>query len=109
MPYETEPLSSTSQPCVRWECVNSQTSRDLPTPGSPTSATTCPWPCLRLLERLAELIELAAAADEAGQPARGRRLEPRSRPRPAPISSKTSTGSGEPLDRRPGRSDLTWT
>jgi len=33
-----------SQPCVRWEWVNSQKSRDLPTPGSPDTATSCPWP-----------------------------------------------------------------
>src|ERR687887_667419 len=43
LPYDTEALSSTSQPCVRWECTHSYTRRDLPTPASPTSATT--WPC----------------------------------------------------------------
>jgi hypothetical protein len=43
-PYETEPPSTTSQPWVRWDRVNSQTSRDFPTPASPTSATACPWP-----------------------------------------------------------------
>jgi hypothetical protein len=40
LPYETEPASRISQPWVRWEWVISQTSRDFPTPGSPTSATT---------------------------------------------------------------------
>ena len=35
---------TTWQPCNRWECVNSQYRRDLPTPGSPTTATTCPCP-----------------------------------------------------------------
>src|SRR5881296_3156881 len=33
LPYDTEALSSTSQPCVRWECTHSYTRRDLPTPG----------------------------------------------------------------------------
>src|SRR4029450_7472795 len=42
-PYETELLSTVDQPCVRCEWVNSQKRRDLPTPGSPTTATT--WPC----------------------------------------------------------------
>ena len=44
MPYETEPAWSTSQPWTRCEWVTSQTRRDLPTPGSPTIATTWPWP-----------------------------------------------------------------
>jgi hypothetical protein len=42
-PYETELLSTISQPSVRCEWVNSQKRRDLPTPVSPTTATT--WPC----------------------------------------------------------------
>jgi len=46
VPYDTEALSSTRQPCVRWECTHSYTRRDLPTPASPTSATTWPWPAL---------------------------------------------------------------
>jgi hypothetical protein len=44
LPYETEPPCRTSQPWTRCEWVTSQTRRDLPTPGSPTIATTCPWP-----------------------------------------------------------------
>ena len=50
VPYETEALSRINQPWVRCECVNSQTSRDFPTPGSPTIATICPWPAARALE-----------------------------------------------------------
>ena len=39
-PYETEPVSSTIQPRVRDERTSSWKSRDFPTPGSPTTATT---------------------------------------------------------------------
>ena len=58
--------------------------RDLPDePGLPDArladdATTWPWPA-RPLERLAELLQLGVAPDEAGQPAGGGRLEPRPR------------------------------
>ena len=41
--------SSTSQPSTRWEWVNSKVRRDLPTPGSPTTATTWPRPLRGLL------------------------------------------------------------
>ena len=65
---------------MRWEWVNSQKRRDLPTPGSPTTATT--WPCAapaRLLQRPAELLQLGVAADELREPARGGGLQPRAR------------------------------
>ena len=52
MPYDIEAASSTRQPRVlRCECVNSRKGQDLPTSGSPTTATTCLLPAFRLLER----------------------------------------------------------
>ena len=86
LPYETEPACKTSQPWVRWEWVTSQTSRDFPTPGSPTMATTWPCPLRRAAERLAELLELPVPAHEPGQPPRRRRGS-RERRGPRPVSS----------------------
>ena len=37
-------LRARASDCVRCEWMNSKKSRDLPTPGSPTTATTCPRP-----------------------------------------------------------------
>ena len=72
MPYETEPACRTSQPWTRCEWVTSQTRRDLPTPGSPTMATTWPCPAAGSAERLTELLQLRLPPDEAGEtPGRG--------------------------------------
>ena len=60
-------------------------------------ATTWPWPLARPVEGLAELLQLGVAADEAREPARAPPRARRERTAPAPISSKTSTGSPSPL------------
>ena len=52
----------------------------------------------RAPERLAELLQLGVAPDEAGQPARGRRVEPRAR-RPGAGQLVDLDRRLEPLDR----------
>ena len=79
----------------------------MPTPGSPTTATTWPCPASRLLERLAELLQLGVAADEARQPPRGGRLQPRAR-RPGSGQLVDLDGSASPLTGT-GPSGLTST
>ena len=49
----------------------------MPTPGSPTTATTWPWPGRGPLHGLAELIQFAVAADKARQPPGGGGVQPR--------------------------------
>src|SRR4029453_4464827 len=76
-PYETELLSTVDQPCVRCEWVNSQKRRDLPTPGSPTTATTWPCPAPAASRACRRLSTFACRPDE-GRRAGGRgRLQPR--------------------------------
>ena len=69
--------------CARSERVASQTSRDLPTPASATSATTCPWPACARASARSMRRPLLVPPDERRQPARGRRLEAGPR-RPGP-------------------------
>src|SRR5439155_819268 len=45
-PKETDDASRMRQPPVRSSPFNSRKRRDLPTPGSPTTPTTWPWPRL---------------------------------------------------------------
>ena len=95
-PYETEPLSSTSHPWVRCDRVNSQTSRDFPTPASPTMATAWPWPAAARSSACASCWSSALAPDEAGQAAGGAGLEP----------GPGRHGPGQLVDRRRGLEPL---
>ncbi len=93
-----------SQPWTRWEWVNSQKRRDLPDARLADHGDDLAVPGLGPLQGLTELLQLAVAADETGQPPRGGGLEPRSaptrrrparRPRSAPASPFTGTGPSE--------------
>ena len=55
--------------------MNSRTRRDLPTPGSPTSATIWPAPSCSAALSLAQAVELRRPADEAREPAHRGRLQ----------------------------------
>ncbi len=85
-----------SQPWARWEWVNSQKSRDLPTPGSPETATICPCPAA------ARAIAWCSDSTSGSRPTNG--VSPRAalasrRERTCSVrsSSKISTGSGIPF------------
>ena len=101
LPYETEAASRMSHPTVPGDRVNSQYRRDFPTPGSPTTATTCPCP------------DLARPSARSSCAISGSRPTKRVRPRAAaacrrdligdaPVTSYTSRGASRPLtDRGP--------
>jgi hypothetical protein len=105
LPYETEPLSSTSQSWVRWELVGSRTSRDFPTQGLADQrgdlALAGPCPLQGHVQRR----HLGVASYEPGQPPRGG-LEARpGRPRPEQLEHLDRLG--QPIDRqRPERPHL---
>ena len=69
-PYETALPCPMSQPRSRCVCMTSQTSRDLPTPGSPTIATTWPWPAA------ARASAWRICASSGPRPTRGVRVRP---------------------------------
>ena len=71
----------------------------LPTPGSPTRATTCPCPLAGQLHRAVDLIHLGAAPHEPGQAARGHRLQPRAGA-PGADELEDLDRRRQPLDRR---------
>ena len=106
-PGEREGGVAPSSNKTRWECVSSQKRRDLPTPGSPTTATT--WPCPTLARSRAP----RSCSSSAFRPTK--RVSPRRaaasrrvRAAPAPTRSNTSTGSLSPLIGT-GPSGVTWT
>ena len=57
--------------------MSSNVRRDLPTPGSPTTAATWPRPCRDLLDGAEELLDLGVPADERREPARNGGVKPR--------------------------------
>src|SRR6266542_5518802 len=65
-------------PATRWEWVSSWNKRDLPTPGSPTTATTSPRPCRTPSSAAWSPLHLCIAPDEAAQAPKGGGLKPRS-------------------------------
>ena len=70
----------------------------MPTPGSATTPTTPPSPCFGPLEGLLEDVHLPVAADEAGEAALAREVEPRAR--------LADPGELEDPDRPAGALDL---
>src|SRR5262252_6818896 len=75
LPYETNPLSSTSHPCVRCDRENSQTRRDLPKPASPTTATACPCPAAARSSACASCCSSRSRPTKRVRPACGARLK----------------------------------
>ena len=98
LPYETEPAWRISQPWVRWEWVTSQTSRDFPTPGSPTIATTWPCPSAARPSASRSCSSSASRPTKRREPPRGRRGEPRA-PGPRARQLVGLHRRRQPLDR----------
>ena len=99
-------LEHDEPPCNDGNGVSSQQRRDFPTPGSPTTATTWPWPAPARSQRVAELLQLRRPTDEAREPAPCRGLEAGARGASADQLEHLDR-LAEPLDRhRPERGDL---
>ena len=84
------------KPLAWSERVASQTSRDLPTPASATSATTCPWPA-RTRASARSIAARSSCRPTNGVSPRAADAWSRVRAMPAPISSYTSTGCSSPF------------
>ena len=95
-----------SQPWARWECVNSQKSRDLPTPGSPATRHELSLALAGLFQCVAELVHLDLAPHERREAARRLGLQARAERREAD-DLEDFHGRGQSLDgHRPERLHL---
>ena len=89
--------SKTRSPSARHRSANSKQRRLLPTPASPTTPTTWPFPS-RHCARAASSVAISSPRPTKRESPRWRDTSKRVRSSPIPSSSKTRTGSLTPFD-----------